>query len=97
MLQDYRQDAMTLFWETDGNLALHAVDWGRTNIAEHTLAQVETVQIDGTHFVHRAKLTGLSPETSYVYRVRSGTTVSATYSFRTAPRRDTPVCSSVVG
>jgi hypothetical protein len=90
MLQDYRQNAMTLFWETDGNLVLHAVDWGRTNVSEHTLAQIETAQIDSTHFVHRATLTGLSPETSYVYRVRSGTTMSATFSFRTAPLRDTP-------
>ncbi len=90
MLQDYRQNAMTLLWETDGNLASHAVDWGRTNITEHTLAQVETEQIDTAHFVHRATLTGLSPETRYVYRVRSGATQSATYSFRTAPLRDTP-------
>ena len=90
MLQDYRQDAMTLFWETDGNLASHAVDWGRTNVSEQTLAQVETVQIDSTHFVHRTTLTGLSPEMSYVYRVRNGTAMSATFSFRTAPLRDTP-------
>lgn len=90
MLQDYRQDAMTLFWETDGNLALHAVDWGRSNVSEHVLTQVETLQIDSTHFVHRATLTGLSPETSYVYRVRSGETTSATFTFTTAPLRDTP-------
>jgi predicted phosphodiesterase len=90
MLQDFRQDAMTLLWETDGNLALHAVDWGRSDVSEHTFTQVETVQIDSTHFVHRATLTGLSPETSYVYRVRSGTTTSPTFSFRTAPLRDTP-------
>jgi hypothetical protein len=90
LLQDYRQDAMTLIWETDGNLALHEVDWGRTNVSEHTLAEIETVQIDSSHFMHRATLTGLAPETSYVYRVRSGTTLSATYSFRTAPLRDTP-------
>ena len=89
LLQDYRQDAMTLFWETDGNPALHAVDWGQTNVSEHTLTQIETVQIDSTHFVHRATLAGLSPETSYVYRVRSGTATSATFSFRTAPLRDT--------
>lgn len=90
MLQDYRQDAMTLLWETDGNLASHAVDWGRSNVTEYTLAQVETLQIDASHFVHRATLTGLSAETRYVYRVRSGETKSATYSFRTAPFRDTP-------
>ena len=90
MLQDYRQDAMTLFWETDGNLALHEVDWGRTNVSEHTLTRIETVQIDSSHFMHRATLTGLAPETSYVYRVRSGTTTTFPFSFRTAPLRDTP-------
>jgi hypothetical protein len=90
LLQDFRPDAMTLFWETDGNLALHAVDWGRTNISEHTLSQIETIQLDTTHFVHRATLSGLLPETTYVYRVRSGSTVSPTFSFRTAPRRATP-------
>ena len=90
MLQDYRQDAMTLLWETDGNLASHAVDWGRSNITENTLSQIESVQIDATHFVQRAALTGLSPETRYVYRVRSDSTSSATYTFRTAPFHDTP-------
>jgi 3',5'-cyclic AMP phosphodiesterase CpdA len=90
LLQDYRQDAMTLFWETDGNKALHAVEWGRAQVTEHSLANVETLQIDSTHFVHRATLTGLTPETTYVYRVRSGASVSATYSFRTAPLRETP-------
>lgn len=90
MLQDYRKDAMTLFWETGGNLVTHAVDWGRSNVAENTFTHIETVQIDAAHFVHRAVLAGLAPETRYVYRVRSGDTVSATFSFRTAPLRATP-------
>lgn len=90
MLQDVRPDAMTLLWETDGNLARHFVDWGRSNILENTLGQIETLQIDGTHFVHRATLTGLQVETRYVYRVRSGASNSATFSFRTAPKKETP-------
>jgi hypothetical protein len=90
LLQDYRQDAMTLCWETDGNLALHAVDWGQNNISEHTLDQIETVQIDETHFVHRATLTNLAPQTRYSYRVRSGNSTSPVFSFRTAPCHDTP-------
>ncbi|HEX5223344.1 MAG TPA: metallophosphoesterase family protein [Verrucomicrobiae bacterium] len=90
MLQDVRPNAMTLFWETDGNLARHFVDWGRSNIAENTFSQIETLQIDDSHFVHRATLAGLEVETSYVYRVRSGTNVTATYSFRTAPKPSTP-------
>jgi hypothetical protein len=90
ILQDYRPNAMTLLWETDGNLGSHAVDWGRASVSEQTLSCVETVQLDSSHFIHRATLAGLAPETSYVYRVRSGASVSAAFSFRTAPRRDTP-------
>ena len=90
MLQDVRTNAMSLLWETDGNLANHAVDWGRSNVNEHTLARIETLQIDSTHFVHRATLTGLETGTPYVYRVRSGTNATPGFTFRTAPRRDTP-------
>lgn len=90
MLQDVRPDAMTLLWETDGNLARHYVDWGRSNVTEHTLSQIETLQIDSTHFVHRATLSGLEVETRYVYRIRSGPNATATYNFSTAPRPSTP-------
>jgi predicted phosphodiesterase len=90
MLQDVRPDAMTMLWETDGNFAPHAVEWGRSHVAEHTLTRIETLQIDATHFVHRATLTGLQIETPYVYRVRSGTNATPVFQFRTAPKRDTP-------
>lgn len=90
MLQDVRTDAMTLIWETDGNLARHFVDWGRSNVTENTLSQIETLQIDGTHFVHRAAIPDLETETSYVYRVRSGNNATPAYSFITAPRRSSP-------
>lgn len=90
MLQDVRTDAMRLLWETDGNTCTHSVEWGRSNVTEHVLMDIETLQIDATHFVHRANITGLSMETDYVYRVRSGDAVTPTYSFRTAPKRETP-------
>jgi predicted phosphodiesterase len=90
MLQDVRPDAMTLIWETDGNLARHYVDWGRSNMTEHTLSQIETLQIDSTHFVQRATIPSLEPETTYVYRVRSGTSATPGYTFMTAPKRSTP-------
>jgi hypothetical protein len=90
MLQDVRTNAMTLIWETDGNLALHAVDWGRSSVAEHALTRIESLKIDNTHYVHRATLAGLETETRYVYRVRSGTNATPVYAFRTAPKRDTP-------
>lgn len=90
MLQDVRTNAMRLLWETDGNTCLHSVEWGRSNVTERTLTDIETLQIDPTHFVHRANLTGLSIETDYVYRVRSGDAVTPAYRFRTAPKTETP-------
>lgn len=90
MLQDVRTNAMRLLWETDGNLCHHSVEWGRSNVTEHTLTDIETLQIDATHFVHRATITGLETETSYLYHVRSGNAVTPVYSFRTAPFRETP-------
>ena len=90
MLQDVRTNAMKLLWETDGNLVRHYVDWGRSNITEHTLTNIETLQIDSTHFVHRATLTNLDTETSYLYRARSGTNVTSSFTLTTAPHRDSP-------
>jgi len=81
---------MRLLWETDGNLCHHSVEWGRSNVTEHTLTDIETLQIDATHYVHRANITGLETETSYVYRVKSGDAATPMYSFRTAPKRETP-------
>jgi predicted phosphodiesterase len=81
---------MTMIWETDGNLAHHYVDWGHSNFTEHTLSSIETLQIDATHFVHRATIPGLETETSYVYRVRSGNSATATFSFTTAPKTTSP-------
>ncbi|MBL9172784.1 MAG: metallophosphoesterase family protein, partial [Verrucomicrobiales bacterium] len=90
MLQDVRRDAMRLLWETDSNRADHSVEWGRHDTGERTFHQVETIQIDDTHFVHRATLEGLEAETEYTYRVRSGDSVTPAYTFRTAPRPGTP-------
>ncbi len=90
MLQAVRTNAMTLLWETDGNLTHHGVDWGRGSIAENSLTQIETLRIDATHFVHRATLTGLETGTSYLYRVRAGTNSAPIFSFRTAPAPETP-------
>jgi hypothetical protein len=77
MLQDVRTNAMSLIWETDGNLVRHYVDWGLTNFSEHTISQIETLQIDSAHYVHRATISGLNVESSYVYRIRSGTNATS--------------------
>lgn len=90
MLQDVRTNAMTLIWETDGNLVQHFVDWGQTNITENTLSKIETLQIDQNHFVHRATIVNLKTETSYLYRARSGTNFTPNFFFTTAPKVTSP-------
>jgi Icc-related predicted phosphoesterase len=90
MLQDYRQDAMTLLWETNTNLATHAVEWGLEDPESNTTTRLTTTEVDTGHFVHQATLRPLAAETAYVYRVRSGDAVSPLYTFRTAPEGDTP-------
>ena len=89
-LQDVRPDAMTLFWETDANPVWPAVEWGDERGISQVFTRIETLQIDATHFVHRATLEGLERESMYRYRVRNGTVVSPEYRFRTAPRTETP-------
>lgn len=90
MLQDYRTNAMTLLWETDGNEVNHSVRWGVNDVSENTERKVSTLQIDSTHFVHRATLTGLQAESRYRYQVQSGSLLSGVYSFQTAPRPESP-------
>ena len=90
MLQDVRTDAMTLIWETDGNLARHYVDWGRSNITEHTLSRSRRCRLTPRISCIAPRSPGLAPETSYVYRVRSGTTPRPAYPFQTAPKRYSP-------
>lgn len=91
MLQTVRGSEMSLQWETDSdpNGTAHEIDWGLASTAENTSPSSATLALDATHFVHRVTLTGLQPETQYVYRVRSGAASSAQFSFRTAPAADT--------
>ncbi len=56
----------------------------------NTQSLVSTTQVDPTHFVHVATIEGLSTQSAYDYRVRSGDTYSPVYQFRTAPAPSTP-------
>lgn len=92
LLQDYRQDAMRLIWETDRNLARHHVEWGPAGEEPVELQPVvDTIHIDDTHFVHRATIHGLEAGTEYSYRVRGGENLTDTWTFRTAPEETEPV------
>jgi len=92
MLQTYRTGEVRVQWETDSNPpgTEHRLEWGMASPAESSVLAQATIQLSPSHFVHRAVATGLSAQTAYLYRVRSGAVVSATYSIRTAPLPATP-------
>jgi 3',5'-cyclic AMP phosphodiesterase CpdA len=70
---------VTIAWES--NRALPGrVEYGRTVV----LGQVAE-QSDET-VLHKVRLSGLQPGTTYYYRVRTGSLASPVYSFRSAPR-----------
>lgn len=91
LLQDFRQDAMTVLWETNGNLERPAIEWGPAGGAlSNVLSKVESTEVTPSHYVHKATITGLTAETEYDYRVRMGTQTYTTYRFRTAPLATSP-------
>jgi predicted phosphodiesterase len=66
------------------------VDFGPTP-AYGMSATTEYAESTGSAtYVHNVKLTGLLPNTQYYYRVTQGSSVSAGYSFYTAPLAGTP-------
>ena len=87
MLQTMRATEMWLAWETDSDpgAGTHFVDFGEGSVSEQTVASSETIEVDPSHFVHRAMLSGLAPATAYRYRVRSGAAQSPEFVFHTAP------------
>lgn len=92
MLQDHRQDAMRVLWETDGNLAQPAVAFGPSGAGfTQRVDDVRTIEVDADHHVHVADLVGLSAGTSWQYRVENGTTLGPIHDFQTAPADDAPV------
>jgi len=92
MPQSFRPDELRVQWETDSAPAgaTHALDWGTSSPTQNSVVAAQTIELAADRFVHRAVATGLSPGVSYVYRVRSGGTTSATWGFRTARAPDAP-------
>ena len=91
MLQDHRQNAMRLLWETDGNLADHAVAFvPLVGGADGRVEAVRTIAVDDDHYVHIADIEGLEAGAAYSYEVHSGDTAGGLRTLRTAPAADAP-------
>ena len=77
-LQNVTTDSIVVMWETDV-AAAGQVDYGLAAPDESSVVSSAAVTI------HEIQLTGLSPDTGYVYRVTSGDAVSDQAAFATAP------------
>jgi hypothetical protein len=87
---------MTVLWWTHGSEPNSVVSYGSTIPEEEVVATNEYVESMG-RWVHEAVVSGLTPETRYVYEVRSGAARSPRYAFRTAPRRASDVTIHILG
>ncbi len=82
-LQDAEPNSVWVVWETTEG-GTPQVEFGLTAALGSSVTGTSEAS-QGTAAIHNARLVGLSPNTPYYYRVRTGTTVSATYRFRTPP------------
>jgi len=92
MLESFRTSEVRVQWETDSDPpgTDSRLEWGPASPAQFSVAAQPAIQLAPDRFVHRAIATGLSPQTAYLYRVRSGPALSATYPLRTAPPAGVP-------
>jgi acid phosphatase type 7 len=94
-LQFPTQTAMTVMWETTAS-GTSVVEYGPTPAA------LKAVEVKKDATIHEVKLTGLEPETRYVYRVSTTmadgrTLTSPLYQFLTAVKADSAFSFAVVG
>ncbi len=89
-LQNVREDGITIMWETT-QPADSRVEYGPDSTYGFSVSDTAKVKI------HEVRIKGLDPETTYHYRVRSDTLVSADATFRTAIFPSTPFRFAVWG
>ena len=71
-------DSITVMWETSA-AADSRVDYGTTALSESFVANADLCTL------HKVELSGLAPDTNYVYRVTSAAATSSVSNFTTAP------------
>ena len=82
-LQNASPTSMTVMWETS-SIDESIVEWGSTSSFGNT-ALGTFVSGNGLSKVHTVKITGLSPDTRYYYRIHTDAVVSQTYDFISSP------------
>lgn len=88
-LQNVTPNSIYVSWKTNANsetIVEYGSDASNLNV---TLTGNTNVFTDsgypGNYYYHSAKLTNLTPNTKYYYKIRTGTSESAVYSFKTLP------------
>ena len=89
-LQFNRSKDMLVLWETD-DAGASRVDYGVTEELGHYVEQTELVTL------HRVELSGLEPETTYHYRIRTDDASSDTFTFCTEVNESTPFIFAAFG
>lgn len=89
-LQTPSPTSMYINWKTDNNMQ-STVQYGIDSFNLSTTVNGWTnvysdVGYPNNYFYHTVKLTGLTPNTKYYYKVQTGAEVSAIYSFKTLPQ-----------
>ena len=95
-LQYPTQDGMTILWWTNTSEPSSQVEYGIGNYSNTVSATNEYISSMGL-YKHEVRITGLSTETTYNYRTRSGSTVSNSYTFKTAINRSSNFRFALLG
>ena len=84
-LQNVKTDSITIIWESSHEeIEAPLVEYGMDYDDLFTVEAIPEL-ILGSYYVYKAVISGLEPGTIYWYRVESGGTITANYTFRTAP------------
>lgn len=94
-LQNVSCQAITIAWETD-RIVFPSVDWGLTASYGNQTGGL-CIEAAAGVYICKVRISGLSSQTQYHFRARSGTTLSADAVFQTAPDTQTPFSFSVWG
>ncbi|WP_153399486.1 fibronectin type III domain-containing protein [Chryseobacterium vaccae] len=97
-LQNPTPNSMIVNWKTASNnettviygtspTTLNVTVTGTTNIFSDT-------GYNNNYYYHTAKIVGLQPNTKYYYKIKTGTSESAVYNFRTLPLPGQPVTAN---
>ena len=84
---------MTVMWSTRASVAASIVTLKNASGAFTASGEVyEFTDVSNTQFIHRVRLSGLAPSSSYTYTVGDGNNAtSSAFSFKTPPFDHSPV------